>query len=155
MQRCIDDQIATAIETCGYAPWKKLEILVPVTGLFLYDLKSMDDERHQKYTGFSNRLILANLVNLRRLTNRIVIRVPIIPNFNDSEKNIEEIARFVNKLRVLKEIDLLPYHRLGLSKYKKIGKTYKLNELLPPTEEKMDRLKDVVSSFGLKCVIEN
>lgn len=155
LQECVNDRINTAIETSGYTPWENLESLVPVTGLFLFDLKNMDDKKHRKYTGVSNKLILVNLVKLSRLTDRIIIRIAVIPGFNDSEKNVAETARFVKGLKVIKEIDLLPYHRLGISKYERIGEEYKLKGLSPPPEGKIARLKDIVSSFGLRCIIEN
>jgi len=155
LQKCRDDQIATAIETCGYAPWKKLEMLVPVTELFLYDLKTMDDEKHRKYTGVSNRRILGNLLRLSLLTDQIVVRVPVVPGINDSEKDIEEIARFVKKISVSMEVHLLPYHRLGQSKYDQTGRKYQFPDLNPPSDEKMSGLKGIVLSFDISCRIEN
>lgn len=154
LELCLQDQINTAVETCGYVPWDKIKMLAPVTGLFLYDLKCMDDGKHREYTGVSNKPILDNLIRLSGLTDSIIIRIPIIPNLNDSPKNITETARFVKGLKVVKEIDLLPYHQLGASKHKNLGRTYKLKELSPPSNEKMAELRDIILSYGIECIIE-
>ena len=155
LQLCIENQINTAIETCGYAPWDKVKALVPVTDLFLYDLKSMDDEKHREYTGVSNKIILDNLEKLSGLTDSIIVRIPIIPNFNDTREDIAKTVHFVKRLKVVKEINLLPYHKLGASKYGNLGKIYTLNELSLPTDQKMATLKGIVSSYGINCVIED
>jgi pyruvate formate lyase activating enzyme len=153
--QCLQEGIDTTIETCGYASWKNLKLLSSVTNLFFYDLKCMDDKKHKKYTGVSNNLILQNLIKLSNLKRDIIVRIPIIPNVNDSKDNIDKTARFVKKLNNVRGIELLPYHRLGVTKYNNLGRTYKLADSLPPTDDKLDSLNAIVSSHGIKCISED
>lgn len=152
---CLEEGINTAIETCGHTSWDKLKLLVPVTHQFFYDLKCMDENTHKKYTGFSNKLILENLTKLSKLTKNIVVRIPIIPNVNDSEKNINDTARFVKKLNGVREVELLPYHQFGVSKYNNLGRSCKLIDTPFLSDDRIDRLTAIVSSYGIKCISEN
>jgi pyruvate formate lyase activating enzyme len=155
LRLCIEEQIDTAIETCGFVSWDKLSILLPFTNLFLYDLKCMDDELHRRYTGVSNKLILENLGKLCKLSDNIIVRIPLVPGLNDSSENIEATALFVKRMESVKRIELLPYHRLGVSKYQSLGRIYKLDELSPPSDERMNNLRDIVLSYGIGCTIES
>lgn len=83
----------------------------------------------------------------------MIIRIPIIPGYTDSEENIMGIVKFAKELKTLEEVNLLPYHRFGKSKYKRLGRNYKLQELQPPNESYMQKLKGLVESFGLRAQI--
>lgn len=152
LKRCKERSLHTAIETCGYVSWEHLQATLEFVDFVYYDIKPMDPVRHKELTGVSNDLILRNA---RRLlsTNKaqVVVRVAIVPGFNDSGENIEAIVRFVAKSGG-KMIELLPYHRFGVSKYSQLDMEYELKEVQRPTEEHMQRLRSIVKSLGIKEV---
>lgn len=145
LKECRAKHIHTCIETCGYTPWGTLKRLLCYTDLVLYDIKHMDEEKHIRFTGVSNRLILANAKRIAVEGVKIVIRVPLITGFNDDVDNIRALAEFADDLGV-KCVDLLPYHRLGVSKYKLLQREYLLEHLEPPTKEHVSNLRDMLTS---------
>ena len=124
-----EGQINTAIETCGYASWRKLEMILRYTDLVLFDLKLMSDESSKKLTGASNKLILENLKKIDSLGMKIIIRMPLIPKYNDSEENLKDMVEFLRGLKKLYPIDILPFHQHGRYKYKGLGRNYLLQEM--------------------------
>jgi pyruvate formate lyase activating enzyme len=149
--------IHTAIETCGFAEWRILKKLTGYLDLLLYDLKHFKSNIHESRTGKSNKRILNNLINLFRQKTSIIIRIPIIPGFNDDIKTMNEIGLFLKKHNindVIECINLLPYHNLGISKYKALGYTYKLYDCKPPDNNLLEEIKQVFIGHGLKASIE-
>ena len=113
----------------------------------------MDSQIHLKHTGVSNELILQNLKRVADTdSEKIIIRVPIIPNFNYSKQSISQIARYVASLGIYR-IDLLPYHRLAEPKYKMLGKGYCLEGKTDLTREEVAPLEEVAQSYGLSTNI--
>ena len=98
-------------------------------------------------------LILANARKIAESGAHLIIRVPTIPGFNDTEEEIRDIARFAASLPGVEEIHLLPYHRLGYDKYVGLGREYGMGDVPPPTKEKMEILRKVAESEGLKAVL--
>ncbi len=143
----------TAIESTACAPIETIRTLLPHLDHFLMDIKHLNGEKHKQFTGKDNALMLANAQILAKEAKHLVIRVPVIPTFNDTEEEIAEIAAFTSKILPQGEINLLPYHRLGLDKYKGLGREYTLMDIEPPTDEKMQRLLAVAEKFGLKAKI--
>lgn len=115
------EKISTAIDTSGAVPWTAFEEVMDKCDLFLYDLKCMNAQRHLKYTGASNALILENLSRLSKSGAKIWIRVPVIPDFNDTVGEMEQIASFASGLDGVECVTLMPYHTLGVSKYPTLG----------------------------------
>ena len=147
--------INTAIESMACVPWKNIEMVLPYLDTYLMDIKHTNQEKHEKFTGRKNGLALENArkVALSGETN-LVIRVPVIPTFNDSVEEIQSIASFASTLPGVKKIHLLPYHRLGQDKYDWLGREYKLTEILPPEPEHMELLKKAVHAVcDLDCQI--
>ena len=146
---CKEKKIHTAVDTSGYIPWKILERLNSKIDLFLYDLKIMDDKRHKKYTGVSNNLILENLKKLCLVHHNIFIRFPIIPGINDDDQNIREMGEFLSSLKIA-QINLLPYHFMGIDKYKRLERIYKLADIHSPSKEKLSDISTILRNFNLK-----
>ncbi len=144
LRACRGRGIHTAVETCGVAAEHVLARVAPVTDLFLYDLKLMDERRHRQVTGVSNRAVLDNLARLVASGARVRVRLPLVPGVNDDEENLEATARFLASLG-LRELDLLPYHRAGLAKYARLGRAYALPDLPPPSAEAVEA---AVARFG-------
>jgi pyruvate formate lyase activating enzyme len=143
----------TTIETCGHVPWPRLERVLAHTDLVLYDIKIMDPEEHQCLTGVDNQLILENVARIAQMEKQLIIRLPLIPNYTDSEENIRHTAEFVRRLPGVEELHLLPYHRLGEPKYPRLGREYALQgaEVAPP--ERIDGLRRIVEGYGLRVRI--
>jgi len=144
--------VHTALDTCGYAPRNVFEKLAPVCDLFLYDIKVMNEERHKKYTGVSNRKILDNLVWLIRGNSNVRIRLPLIPGVNDDENNIIETSRFLTTLGI-GELDLLPYHEYGKNKAEGIGRIEEIS-FQKPDAEMIDRVMGLFRANGIEpCLL--
>ena len=150
---CKQKDIPTAVDTCGHAPWKIISQIMNYVDLFLYDLKFIDDDLHQKYTGISNHLILENLKKLTRAGNRIFIRIPVIPGITDGTKNLKDLAGFIYSQHSLKHIDLLAYNFLAEEKYKKLNKAYPLQGLRPREDEQMNEIKNIFEKYGFEVSI--
>ena len=138
-QACKSRGIYVAIDTCGHAPYENLARLLDCADLFLYDLKHLDPRRHQKFTGQDNRLILDNLLRLSAAGQPIHLRIPLIENFNADDAHIETVAQFVRQLNLV-QIDLLPYHNTGSSKYERLGRRYDRGCFTAPPPERLARI---------------
>lgn len=147
--------IHTAIESMAGMPWENIQMVLPYLDLYLMDIKHTNLEKHKAFTGRSNERMLENArkTALSGMT-RLVIRVPVIPGFNDTVEEIQGIARFAATLPGVDKIHLLPYHRLGQDKYTGLGREYLLDGVLPPSAEHMETLKKAVHAVcGLDCQI--
>lgn len=146
--RCQQAGIHTAMETCGYVPTEVLETVLPYLDLVLYDIKHMDSLAHQRMVGVPNDLVLENARQIVRSGVEMVIRVPIVPDYNDSEANIRSTAEFAASIGIGKA-NLLPYHGLGVMKYGRLDLEYTLQHLIRPEMEYMHVLKSIFESCGI------
>jgi pyruvate formate lyase activating enzyme len=140
----------TAVDTCGYAPPEALAQVADRADLFLFDLKLMDEKKHDDLTGQPNGVILENFRRLVRLGRKIVVRLPLVAGVNDDETNIRETAEFLAGLGAVAEIGLLPYHRLGGDKYQGLGKTNRAERLTAPSEETLRQITRDLESRGFR-----
>ena len=122
LEACRAEGIHTAVDTSGYAPKEDLLSVAPLTDLFLYDLKAVDDERHRQGTGVSNALILDNLLALGGIHQNIWIRAPLVPGFNDGPDQVEAVARFAASVPGMRQVNLLPYHAMAAHKWMSLGR---------------------------------
>jgi pyruvate formate lyase activating enzyme len=154
LEACEKRGIHTAIETSAFAPEDVFTGLIRHVRLLLADIKHMDPVKHKEGTGVSNELILKNLRNWLEMESRprCVIRIPLIPGFNDDEENISETCRFVKEIG-LEQIDLLPFNILPTSKYSEMGKNWEFTGVESQSGEKLAQLSAVVTSCGLKTTI--
>ena len=153
LDECKERALHTTLDTCGYSQPEIIDGICSKVDLFLYDIKIIDDQRHMKFTGVSNKQILRNLKKLAEKGSNIVVSFPIIPGINDDDRNVAETAKFISSLPNIQQINLLPYHRAGIQKYKNLGKPYKLNKIQPPTDKKVKSVKNKMEAFGLKVGI--
>lgn len=145
----------TVIETCGYSNWEDLERMLPYLDLIFFDVKHIDSETHARLTGVTNELILANLERLSRVGVPITVRIPVVPGMTDSDDNLCGIADFINerldKSKIL-GVELMPYHRLGASKYEQLDRQYTLNTIEPVGDKEINRLKGLIRSRSVTCL---
>jgi len=147
-RRSQEKGIHTVLDTCGFASWNVMEKVLRHVDLVLFDVKHMDSTKHKQGTGVDNELIISNAGKTAALV-RTWFRIPLIPGFNDSPEDLRKIAEFARNLHIEK-VSLLPYHELGSSKYAKLGKTYSMDGVNPPDEEKLRTATAIFESHGLK-----
>jgi pyruvate formate lyase activating enzyme len=142
------------IDTSGYAPFSVIKDILPMVDTFLYDIKIMDSALHEKYTGVGNACILENLKLLSQEKASIWIRIPVIEGFNASTGHMEEIAVFLKENHIsFKQINLLPYHNTGSSKYNRLQLKYPGEYLTAPDNISMEKLKLVFEQYGFTNII--
>lgn len=151
--KCRQKEIHTAVETCGFVKREYLEEIAPYVNLFLYDLKHMDNQIHRRFTNAPNELILENLRWLVENHKGVVIRIPIIPGVNDDQDNIRRTGEFVASLKRVSTVHILPYHKAGAEKYRRLGLSYKLPGLEPPSQEHMQEIKALLEEYGMTVKI--
>lgn len=150
LKACRQSGWNTAIETALFAGEDCVKKVLSYTDLFLADFKLADREMHQKYTGQPNDRIKQNLKYISEHGGNIILRIPFIPAVNDSENNLRATAEFTRGLGTIQEIDLLPYHRLGVNKYEQMGRNYGLPELRQPTAESLQKAEQILKEYGFR-----
>jgi pyruvate formate lyase activating enzyme len=146
---CRAEGLHTAVDTCGLARTEDLLAVASLADLILYDLKFMDEAKHREYTGVSNGMILENLGALGRAHRRIWVRVPVIPGINDSDRELDATAQFAAAIPGVQRVDLLPYHRTGLEKLRRLGRSNPLAEVLPPSAQALAGAVKIFQMHGL------
>lgn len=151
LQAAEEEYLHTAIETTGYAPWDQFETVLKHVDLLQMDLKHMDPQKHKELTGQSNELILDNLKKVLSVKEPqdVIIRIPVIPGCNDTAQNIEDTARFVAE-QGFEQIELIAYHKLGVSKYAQYGMVCPLDPPEPPSQTDVEGLRSIVKGYGLR-----
>jgi pyruvate formate lyase activating enzyme len=147
------NRIHVAIDTGGNVPWEHLQELLEVIDLVLYDIKLVDNDKHTRFTGASNEIIKQNAEKLSRAGVPLIIRLPLLPGINDTMEEITEILTFIENLETVKQVDILPYHKLGVGKYIMLGKEYRLGTLEPPEREHLEKLRGLIEANGFKVAI--
>ena len=150
-----DEAIHTVVDTSGYASRSIVDSIIPLTDLFLFDIKHLDPLRHKKYTGVSNELIMDNYKHILERGKTVIIRIPIIPGFNDDTDQLEALRGFVANRQGgnIQRVDLLPYHRIGSSKYRKFRLEYKMHDVEQPSTERMNEIRDFFAASGVSVKI--
>ena len=146
---CHENGVNTAIETTGFAETEVLNKFIPHVDLFLMDIKHTNSRKHEEFTTRPNEKILQNARYIAENAKKLIIRVPVIPTFNDTEQEIRDIASFAKSLPGVNEIHLLPYHSMGRDKYEGLSRPYLMGDIPSPTKEHMQRLVKVCEETGL------
>lgn len=143
--------VSLTIDTCGYVPYEKFQAILPYVNTFLYDVKVMDPELHKKYIGVDNKLILENLIRLSQDGARIYIRIPTIKEVNGNGENMKETIAFLKKHDIHPlQVNLLPYHDTGSSKYPKLDMEYKGTDLHAPDKKEMEGFVQLFIDAGFQ-----
>jgi pyruvate formate lyase activating enzyme len=153
LEDCRKEELHRIVDTSGYIPFDSFERILDKVNLFFYDLKVMDDAQHKETTGVSNQLILENLKKLDKSGAVIQIRIPVIPGVNDTRKNTRKTVEFLTRLKHIKMVNLLPYHRAAAQKYRSLGKIFKYPEIKAPTGESVREIKTELESYGFTVQI--
>ena len=156
LMECKKLGINTAIETCGYAGLDALLEIARFNDLFLYDIKNIDSDQHEMLTGVRNEKILHNLTELINRGYRVKVRMPMIKGLNTSEDVIRRAMEFLKPFQGRPNflgVDLLPYHKLGVNKYKQLGKPYGIEEDVSMTKEDLDRIESWIKEYGMDAKV--
>ncbi len=147
LDACRQRDIHSLIDTSGYAPADIFQEALRRADGVLFDLKLRDAAEHEKYTGVSNELILANF-HTAVSSGKVQVRVPVIPGITDHLENIDGLVKMVASAGGIRHFDLLPYHGTAAAKYQRLGLEYRMNGTVAPTREQMEKLRDRIEGDG-------
>ena len=155
LKRCKAGGYHTAVDTSGYSSSENFKAIIPFTDLFLFDLKHLDNKRHLEITGCENIEILKNFQLLLESGKDMMVRIPVIPGYNDDYDNMENLRRFIinTKTESVRKINLLPFHKTGSSKYARFNFPYSMEGVQQPSAERMKELREFFSGTGIKVKI--
>ena len=154
LEGCKMHDLHTTIDTSGYAGWEQFEEILPLTDLFLYDLKHMDPELHKRYTGADNRPVLENASRLLEKGARVIFRIPVIPGINTTAAELDRMIAFLReRADQMNEVHLLPFHHIAENKYRRLHMKQPLEGLEEPDRAMMRRLQKKFKQTGLEVVI--
>ncbi len=146
--------INTCLDTSGFCAWEILDAMRPYVDVFLYDIKCLSGKQHVLRTGVNNSPILANLRNLAAAGEEIIVRLPIIPGFNDSVEHMQEVAALLESLKpAVIQVDILPFHNWCQDKYRWLGMDWEYNDAASMVAGDVDDLLDVLEDRGLNVTI--
>ena len=149
LQQCRQRHIHTVLETNGLASWKKMARVIEASDLIYFDLKHMNDAAHKRRTGASNKTILENIVKAAA-DHRVVLRIPIVNGFNDTDENLAETADFAKRLGLgMHGVQLLPFYHADMGLNGHSDQEDVLRNIDPRQEPGMCRIRDKLASFGL------
>jgi pyruvate formate lyase activating enzyme len=154
LDRAAEKGIDTVLDTSGYADKTVFKTLMHKPDQFLWDIKLMNNEDHMKYTGVPNRQILENFLLLCETGKNVILRLPVIPGITDTRKNIDEIKELLMKVQEhVHEIDLLPWHSLAKSKYKRFCKPDAMGNMEALKNSDLIRMKEEFEGCGVQVKI--
>ncbi|AOY77847.1 trans-4-hydroxy-L-proline dehydratase activase [Clostridium formicaceticum] len=151
-RQCKAKGIFVAIDTCGYISFHHFEKVLEYVDVFLYDLKLMNSQKHEKYTGVPNEMILENLKKLSEKGAKIHLRLPLIEGVNTDNENVNAIVDFIKNLNII-HINLLPYHEIGSDKYKRLNMKYEYDLMKKPSDERLQEIKRLFEKNNFKVKI--
>ena len=139
-----------AVETSGYGDKRVFKEVISLADLILFDIKHMDADIHKKYTGVDNELIQFNLLSLMSSGKPFIVRIPLIPEVNDTDDNLEKTARFIRSAADRIRVELLPYNPYAGAKYPSVCKEYApafdVNKAVQPNCK-------ILKKYGIDCFV--
>ncbi len=150
---CREEGISTCIETCGMVPSSSIERIADLTDEYYFDIKLIDPALHRKYTGADNTQILANARLLAERGEKILFRQPFIPGVNTGEEQIEATASFLKSLPGSYALQLMPYHRMGISKYEALDVPYEMKDIKVQSSEELETARKKFMDLGISCTV--
>jgi pyruvate formate lyase activating enzyme len=153
LEACRARELPVVLDTCGYAPPKVFRKLAGLASRLLLDLKLIDPDRHLAFTGVRNDWILDNVRWLGANGPPFTVRIPLIPGVNDDAENLGATADFLRGLEASPPVDVLPYHKLGVEKYVRLGRDYRLADAAAPSEDVLQEAVRVLKGAGLRVTV--
>ena len=153
LDKCKQKGIHTAVDTTCSALPEVIDKVSAIADMFLCDVKHIDSEKHREFTGVGNENILANIKRIALAGKPMFVRMPIVPGFNDDDRNIEDTCRFIGSLGTVSRIDILPYNSGGSEKSSRLLKVPDISKFKAPADEQMNRIAEKIGGFGFKVNI--
>ena len=151
--------ITIGVDTTGFVPWESIERVLPYVDFFLWDLKVMDCEKHKKFTGVGNRLILENLQKVEALSQEygtcVYVRCIQVPGMTDDDDNLLQTCDLLKGMGCIEEIDIINFHHLGKKRYEYIQRKYPMDDLEPLENERLEAKKALVEQQGFRCKVSS
>jgi pyruvate formate lyase activating enzyme len=147
LDACRQRELHTVLDTSGYAPAGIFQKALAKADRILFDLKLMDAAAHKKYTGVSNKLILANFKAAEK-SGKVQVRLPVIPGITDHPDNVDSLAKLAAVSGRIQRFDLLPYHRTAAGKYERLGLENRMDGTPAPAREQLEKLEDRIAAYG-------
>jgi len=151
LEACKKKGVNTALETCGYTESELFEMILPFVDTFLYDIKESDPALHVKYTGVDNKLIMENLRLIAGHGKSIILRCPIIPGINDRADHFEQLALMSKLYPCIEGVEIMPYHKLGVSKNTRLG-TLTQEQYETPSDDMVKNWINIITQAGGKVI---
>ena len=150
LERCSYQGIEGTVETCACVPWANVERVLPLLKNIFIDIKLFDAGLHKEWAGVDNGQILANVraIDESPYDVKIAVRIPLIPGATDTDENLARTAEFCKSLKKIAEIEVLPYHRLGLETYRRLGREYPLADLRTHTPEEVRERAEYLAALA-------
>lgn len=152
LQKLKEAGVDTAVDTCGFVPAETFRKVLPYTDTFLYDMKHMDSRQHQRLTGHPNELILENLRMICEMGAQIEIRIPLVPDCNDDPENMHAMGRFLQGLKGINRVKVLPYHEFARTKYASLAMEDTMPHVRIPEDPDLHAAVNILRSYGLNAV---
>lgn len=145
---CKKQNIHTALDTSGAIFNENAKQVLEYTDLVLLDIKSINPKTYQTLTGtkLDNTLLFLNYLEEKQIDTWV--RHVIVPKYTDNESELKEMASFLSSYKVVKKVELLPYHTMGVNKYQQLGLDYKLNNTPPLPSEQLTIAKKIFSKWN-------
>lgn len=153
MERCHEAGIPVAIDTCGYITTELGMEVLRQADLLLFDIKGLDSLSHLEGTGVPNDVIWHTLEQLEQWGKDVIVRLPIIPGYANSDTELVKIAEKLSQMHCVKRCDILPFHEYGKSKYAELGMEYPVADVEPVSAERQARILDLFREKGLTAQI--
>jgi pyruvate formate lyase activating enzyme len=153
LTRCRDNGFHSAIDTSGYADKALFKKILPITDLFLFDIKLADPVCHLRYTGVSNTEILGNLKFVLKSKVKVIIRIPMVPGITATNENIASIIEILTKTGGSPEVNLLPFHRIAEKKYMRFGIKNIMNGVKSLQETDLEQFRMLFETSGFNAKI--
>jgi pyruvate formate lyase activating enzyme len=141
-------KLHTTVDTSGHASAEDMDRVSEKADLILYDLKTLNDEMHRKYTGVSCNKILRNLERIVEGPAEVIIRIPVVPGFNDRQEDMGTMIDYLGGLKRIKAVDILPFHPYGMHKYRKFKREARQDGFKVPAPEQIEKIRDMFSDAG-------
>ena len=152
-----EEDINTCLDTSGNPFtfktdfFDRFKVLCEYTDLFILDIKHIDDEAHRELTGHTNRNILEMAQYLSESGKKMWIRHVLVPGITTDENSLYKLAEFIKRLKTVSKVEVLPYHRLGVPEYERLGISYSLNNVNPPSEAQLKTAREILCESIAIC----
>lgn len=138
-----------ALDTAGSLDLSKTKKLIDISDMLLLDIKGLEDELNKKITGSSNYNTLKTLEYCEQIGKPVWIRQVIVPGYTLDDKYLENLAKYLKNFKCVKNIDLIPFHKMGEYKWKTLNLDYKLYKTKQPTQQEMQRARQIFKNYNL------